>query len=67
MRKAAAWAWRLLVILAAIVALLWLLGRLKVIVVPMALAVILTALLLLAVDWLDRRGARGERRWHWSC
>ncbi len=56
-RKAAAWAWRLLIILAAIVALLWLLGRLKVIVVPMALAVILTALLLPAVDWLDRRGA----------
>lgn len=56
-RKAAAWAWRLLIILAAIVALLWLLGRLKVIVVPVALAVILTALLLPAVDWLDRRGA----------
>ena len=56
-RKAAAWAWRLLIIFAAIVALLWLLGRLKVIVVPVALAVILTALLLPAVDWLDRRGA----------
>lgn len=56
-RKAAAWAWRLLIILAAIAALLWLLGRLQVIVVPVALAVILTALLLPAVDWLDRRGA----------
>ena len=56
-RKAAEWAWRLLVILAAIVALLWLVERLKVIVVPVALAVILTALLLPAVDWLDRRGA----------
>ena len=56
-RKTAAWAWRLLVIGAAIVALLWLMGRLKVIVVPVALAVILTALLLPAVDWLDRRGA----------
>jgi predicted PurR-regulated permease PerM len=56
-RKAAAWAWRLLLILAAIVALLWLVGRLKVIVVPVAMAVILTALLLPAVDWLDRRGA----------
>ncbi len=55
--KAAAWAWRLLVIVAAIVALLWLVSRLKVIVVPVALAVILTALLLPAVDWLDRRGA----------
>jgi predicted PurR-regulated permease PerM len=56
-RKAAAWAWRLLVILAAILALLWLVAKLKVIVVPVALAVILTALLVPAVDWLDRRGA----------
>ena len=54
-RKTAAWAWRLLVILGAILALLWLIQRLKVIVVPIALAVILTALLLPAVDWLDRR------------
>lgn len=56
-RKAAAWSWRLLMILAAIVALLWLVNILQVIVVPVALAVILTALLLPAVDWLDRRGA----------
>lgn len=56
-RKSAEWAWRLLVILAAILALLWLVERLKVIVVPVALAVILTALLVPAVDWLDRRGA----------
>ena len=56
-RKTAAWAWRLLVILAAIGALLFLAERLKVIVVPVALAVIGTALMLPAVDWLDRRGA----------
>lgn len=56
-RKAAAWSWRLLVILGAIVALLWLIHQLEVIVVPVALAVILTALLLPAVDWLDRRGS----------
>ena len=48
---------RLLVILAAVLALLWLVAKLKVIVVPVALAVILTALLVPAVDWLDRRGA----------
>ena len=36
-RKTAEWAWRLLVILAAIVALLWLLNRLQVIAVPVAL------------------------------
>ena len=56
-RKAAAWSWRLLAVLAALLALIWLIERLKVIVVPVALAVILTALLLPAVDWLDRRGA----------
>jgi putative heme transporter len=55
-RKTAAWAWRLLVILAAVVALLWLIKRLEVIVVPVALATILTALLLPPVDFLDRRG-----------
>jgi predicted PurR-regulated permease PerM len=56
-RKAAAWAWRLLVILAAVVALLWAVKRLELIFVPVALATILTALLLPAVDFLDRRGA----------
>lgn len=57
LRKAAAWSWRLLVVGAAIVALLWLVRRLEVIVVPVALATMLAALLLPAVDWLDRRGA----------
>ena len=55
-RKAAAWCWRLLVILAAVLALLWLVATLQVIVVPVALAVMVTALMLPAVDWLDRRG-----------
>lgn len=54
-RKMAAWSWRLLVIMAAVVALLLLLWHLRVIVVPVALAVILTALLLPAVDWLNQR------------
>jgi putative heme transporter len=56
-RKAAAWSWRLLVILAALVALLWVIARLEIIVVPLLLALMLSALLLPAVDWLDRRGA----------
>lgn len=56
-RKAAAWAWRLLVILAAVVALLWVVKRLEIIVVPVLLALMLSALLLPVVDWLDRRGA----------
>lgn len=56
-RKVAAWSWRMLVILAAVVALLWLVKRLEVIVVPVALATMVAALLLPAVDVLDRRGA----------
>src|SRR5215213_5500094 len=56
-RKTAAWAWRLLVILAAVVALLWVARRLEILVVPVALATMLAALLLPAVDFLDRRGA----------
>ena len=55
--KAAAWAWRLLVILALAVALLWVIRRLELIVVPIALALMLTALMIPAVDFLDRRGA----------
>ena len=55
-RKAAAWSWRLLVIFAAIVALLWVVKKLELIVVPVALATMLAALLLPAVDFLDRRG-----------
>src|SRR5260370_34420956 len=56
-RKTAAWAWRLLVIFAALVALLWAVKKIEVIVVPVALATMLAALLLPIVDTLDRRGA----------
>jgi putative heme transporter len=56
-RKTAAWAWRLLVILVALVALLWVIARLEIIVVPLLLALMLSALLVQPVDWLDRRGA----------
>jgi putative heme transporter len=55
-RKAAAWSWRLLVIFAAVIAVLWAIGRLEVIVVPVALATMVAALLLPAVDGLDRVG-----------
>src|ERR1700757_4954008 len=57
-RKAAAWAWRLLVILAAVVALLWVLKKLEVIVVPVLLPLMLSALLVPAVDWISRRRLR---------
>ncbi len=56
-RKTAAWAWRLLVIFGALVALLWAVMQVEVIVVPVALATMLAALLLPVVDFLDRRGA----------
>ncbi len=56
-RKTAAWAWRLLVILVALVALLWVIKRLEIIVVPLLLALMLSALLVPVVDFLDRRGA----------
>jgi putative heme transporter len=55
-RKTAAWAWRLLVILAAAVAVIWVVSRLEVIVVPILLALMVSALLVPPVDWLDRRG-----------
>ncbi|MGH3637410.1 MAG: AI-2E family transporter, partial [Mycobacterium sp.] len=56
-RASAAWAWRLLVLLAAAYVLLQILFRFGVVVVPVALALVITALLLPAVDFLDRRGA----------
>ncbi|OCB38299.1 AI-2E family transporter [Mycobacterium malmoense] len=55
-RKTAAWAWRLLVILFALLALLWVVKKLEVIIVPVLVALLLSALLLPVVDWLDRRG-----------
>jgi predicted PurR-regulated permease PerM len=56
-RAAAAWSWRLLVIAAAGLVVLEIFRRLGVVVVPIALALIFTALLLPAVDFLDRYGA----------
>ncbi len=59
-RKTAAWAWRLLVILVAVLALLWVVKKLEIIVVPVLVALLLSALLVPVVDWLDKRGlARG--------
>ncbi len=55
--KGAAWSWRLLAILAFGVAMIWVITKLEVIVVPVALALMLTALMIPAVDFLDRRGA----------
>lgn len=60
-RKAAAWAWRLLVLGAALLAVLWVVSKLMLIVVPVALASLLAAMLLPAVDLLQRR--RVPRGW----
>lgn len=56
-RATAAWSWRLIVIAAAAYIILKICERLGVVVVPLALALIFTALLLPAVDYLDHYGA----------
>ena len=56
-RRAAAWSWRLLVILAAAIVVFEAMRRLGLVVVPVALALVLAALLLPAVDALDKYGA----------
>jgi putative heme transporter len=55
-RKSAAWAWRLLILFAAVLAIVWVFLRFEVIFVPVALALLLAALLVPGVDWLNRRG-----------
>jgi len=60
LRIGAAWSWRLLVITAAAAAVLWVVGRLHQVAVPMAIALLLTALLAPVVSWL-RTHARLHR------
>ena len=57
MRASAAWAWRLLLLVGAAYVVLELLSLFGVVVVPVALALIFTALLLPAVEFLDLHGA----------
>ena len=54
LRVAAAWAWRILVLVLAGVAVLWLVGQLQLIVVPLVIATLLTALLSPVVNILRR-------------
>jgi predicted PurR-regulated permease PerM len=56
LRRLAAWSWRLLVILTAAGLLLYLLIQLKVIVVPVIVALFLATLLVPLVKWLEARG-----------
>ncbi|CQD04072.1 transmembrane protein [Mycobacterium lentiflavum] len=55
-RNTAAWAWRLLAIFAAALAFFWVVAKLEIIVVPVLLALMISALLVPVVDWLDRQG-----------
>lgn len=54
-RAAASWSWRLLLIGAALAVLLWLIAQLKVVVVPVAIALLLTVLLAPLVGWMHHR------------
>jgi predicted PurR-regulated permease PerM len=56
LRKLAAWSWRLLVVLTAAGLVLYLLILLKVIVVPVIVALFLATLLVPLVRWLEARG-----------
>jgi predicted PurR-regulated permease PerM len=55
LRLAAGWSWRMLVIVAAAAVVLWLVGRLRLVLVPLAIALLLAALLTPAVQWLRRQ------------
>jgi predicted PurR-regulated permease PerM len=53
---AAAWCWRILVVLAAFIALVLLLGRLTLLIIPLATALLSAALLMPVANWLRRHG-----------
>ncbi len=55
-RLAAAWSWRFIVILLFLSLLLWALTKLSEVMIPIAIALLLSALLSPAVGWLRRRG-----------
>ena len=55
---AAAYSWRLVAIAAAVVGLVWLTGQLLVVVVPIAVAALLTRALSPLSSWLGRRGLK---------
>ena len=55
LRIAAAWSWRLLIVAVAALAVLWVVGRLHQVLVPVAISLLLSALLSPAVGWLRKR------------
>jgi predicted PurR-regulated permease PerM len=56
LRVAAAWAWRLLILGVLAYAVIYLLGRVRIVLVPLSIALLLSALLSPAVGWLLRKG-----------
>ena len=54
-RVSAAWSWRVLLVAVALAALFWLLTVLKTVVVPVAIALLVTIVLTPPVTWLQRR------------
>lgn len=56
MRIAASWSWRLLVVLAAVAVTLWLVVQIRIIVIPIFVAILLTALLTPIITRLSKAG-----------
>lgn len=56
MRVAAAWSWRLIIITVAVGGLIWGIVQVRIIVIPLLIAILLTALLNPLVEWFVRRG-----------
>ncbi|WP_336660620.1 AI-2E family transporter [Leucobacter sp. USHLN153] len=54
-RVAAAWSWRLLLIGAALAGFLWLIVQVRIIVIPLLVAILLNALLAPIVHWFERQ------------
>lgn len=57
MRVAAAWSWRLIIVALAFAGFLWLIVQVRLIVIPVLIAILLTALLTPVVHWFERHGA----------
>jgi predicted PurR-regulated permease PerM len=55
-RMAAAWSWRLILIGIAVAALFWLIVQVRILVIPLVIAILLTALLQPIVSFFERRG-----------
>nr|WP_245190326.1 AI-2E family transporter [Leucobacter exalbidus] len=56
-RIAAAWSWRLIMIALALAGVLWLIVQVRIIVIPVLVAILLTALLSPVVRWFEKHGA----------